>query len=508
MNAMHGNTALARVSSLPDAPQPTGGQAKYIPLWLCVDLPQLSLEVFAADDDITPRAVIAQSGQRTLVHAVSTAAQRSGVTPGIPLARAQALCPTLQVQSRDLKREVNRLEELAAWAFRFTPTVSIEQPRGLLLEVRGSQRLFGGLANLQSELRNNLKERQIYFQTAVAPTPRGSLMLARYRSTVTVFNNAAMRSALGELPVAALPLDSKALRRLRGTGVRTLRELMRLPRGGLARRYGNGFVRMLDQTFSIVPEPRQTFRLPHEFETAIDLPAETTDTALIEMAAQRLLVALATYLRTRDCATDRLRVDLHHTHRPPSRITIGLRCGTRDISQLMGLLREHLNQVALPAPVVRLTLATETVQPFAPEPQTLFTDASTRGSDAEPSHTLFDRLEARLGADSIGRLARRADHRPEYAWSDAQRRAPHIACRFPRPPWLLSHPWQLAVRQGQPWRRGPLTLHGNAERIESGWWSGGDIRRDYYTAAESDGSQLWVFQDLRGGGWYLHGLFA
>jgi protein ImuB len=50
-------------------------------------------------------------------------------------------------------------------------------------------------------------------------------------------------------------------------------------------------------------------------------------------------------------------------------------------------------------------------------------------------------------------------------------------------------------------------LHG-PERIESGWWDGGDVRRDYYSTRSGEGAQLWVFHDRRAGEWYLQGLWA
>jgi len=46
------------------------------------------------------------------------------------------------------------------------------------------------------------------------------------------------------------------------------------------------------------------------------------------------------------------------------------------------------------------------------------------------------------------------------------------------------------------------------ERIESGWWDGEDIRRDYYRVEGPHGSRWWVYRDLRDAGWYLHGLFG
>ena len=58
--------------------------------------------------------------------------------------------------------------------------------------------------------------------------------------------------------------------------------------------------------------------------------------------------------------------------------------------------------------------------------------------------------------------------------------------------------------------QGSLCLECGPERIETGWWDGGDIRRDYYVARNNRGARLWVYQGvLRGvADWYLHGIFG
>ena len=78
----------------------------------------------------------------------------------------------------------------------------------------------------------------------------------------------------------------------------------------------------------------------------------------------------------------------------------------------------------------------------------------------------------------------------------------------PRPLWLLGEPQPLAaLLERQPWvlREGP-------ERIESGWWDGRDVRRDYYVAENPNGEIVWIYRDHRygtdDGEWFLHGVFA
>ena len=78
----------------------------------------------------------------------------------------------------------------------------------------------------------------------------------------------------------------------------------------------------------------------------------------------------------------------------------------------------------------------------------------------------------------------------------------------PRPVWLLSEPAPLGhVLEAEPW-----VLRDGPERIESGWWDGADVRRDYFVAENPRGETVWIYRDHRygidDGEWFLHGLFA
>jgi protein ImuB len=67
----------------------------------------------------------------------------------------------------------------------------------------------------------------------------------------------------------------------------------------------------------------------------------------------------------------------------------------------------------------------------------------------------------------------------------------------------------LSQRNGLPRRRGALRLLGDPERIESGWWDGREIERDYYVAVDIHGVRLWVFRERAAPHrWFLHGLFG
>jgi protein ImuB len=50
---------------------------------------------------------------------------------------------------------------------------------------------------------------------------------------------------------------------------------------------------------------------------------------------------------------------------------------------------------------------------------------------------------------------------------------------------------------------------GDPERIETGWWDGGNIERDYYVAVDIHGVRLWVFREREAPHrWFLQGVFG
>ena len=121
-----------------------------------------------------------------------------------------------------------------------------------------------------------------------------------------------------------------------------------------------------------------------------------------------------------------------------------------------------------------------------------------------------ERLRARLGNAAVHGLQAHADHRPEQAWRGEPEAGGKAAATTPvdpsaplpaRPGWLL--------RQPIPWREAAPRLLAGPERIESGWWDGGDTRRDYYLAQTRGGQRAWIYSPAgEVGNFMLHGWFA
>jgi protein ImuB len=372
------------------------------------------------------------------------------------------------------------LEALAAWACQFTPKVSLEPPQALLLELEGSLRLFGGLEALAARIESDVAAMGLGAGMATAVTPRAALWLSRHGG-----------ETLEQTPLHAV-CAGEPLAFLRGIGIRTVGELLRLPREGLAQRCGQALLDELDRALGALPEPRRFFSPPPRFSAKLELPAHVEHAEGLLFAARRLLVQLEGLLTARQEGIRKFALVLDS-----SKIEIGLASATRDGARLAELLREKLGTTVLAAPVEALGLEAADFEPLHGRSAGMFDDAA---GQAEDWARLLERLRARLGHEAVSGLATHPDHRPEHAWRRVEPGEwdPHDF-RNPgeRPTWLL---------EGEKTNEGRFVLLTGPERIESGWWDGDEASRDYFVARRPDGSLAWVYREKDG--WYLHGLFA
>src|SRR5688572_24738998 len=129
------------------------------------------------------------------------------------------------------------LEQIAAWACQFTPRVSLEPPRELLLEVEGSLRYFGGERSFLAKLRAGLADIGSDAVLATAPSARAALWRARGGG-----------AKLEELPIE-VACSGEDYEFLKSIGIATIGQVIELPRAGLARRCGPHLLDDIDCAF-------------------------------------------------------------------------------------------------------------------------------------------------------------------------------------------------------------------------------------------------------------------
>lgn len=378
------------------------------------------------------------------------------------------------------------LEAVAAWMGRYTPRVSLEPPEGVAAEVAGSLRLYGGAGRLARDIRAGLGQLGFEGTLAFAPTARAALWRA-----------AGGGLPLEQAPVEVLGLAADRLKLLQGLGIRDLGGLLQLPREGVARRFGQALVDALDQAQGRMPEPRRLYVPPVRFEARLELPAPVAEAAGALFAARRLLAGLEGFLAARQGGVRAFTLELFHARDAPTTIEVGLAAPARDAEHFARLLRERLERRPLAAPAEAVRLSAVDIEPLAGHSGGLFRDEA----GAEDWLRLVERLQARFGRGAVHGLGLHAEHRPERAWqalAPGQRLAAgEVPGPGARPLWLVEPPRAL-TEEG-------LELLAGPERIESGWWDGDEVRRDYFVARARD-ALVWVYRDA--GGWRLHGIFA
>ena len=376
------------------------------------------------------------------------------------------------------------LEAVAAWACQFTPRVSLEPPQGLLLEVQGSLRLFGGLERLTGKLEAGLEAIGYPARAATAATPRAAIWLSR-----------CAHQDLENVEVDAF-CSGEPLAFLQSIGIATAGALKRLPREGLARRCGQALLDDLDRAFGAAAEPRRFFSPPLRFAAKLELPAQVAHAEGLLFAARRLLAQLEGLLSARQAGIRGFTLTLFHEE-GESAIEVSLASAAREAARLAEVLQQKLSALKLLRPVEAIGLQAGDFEPLHGSSGAMFGDA---GAEAEDWARLLERLRARLGHEAVGGLATHPDHRPEHAWRRVEPGEwdPHeFRQPGPRPVWLVE---RRKIKESE------FVLLAGPERIESGWWDGDEASRDYFIAQLGGESLGWIYREKEG--WFLHGLFA
>ncbi len=511
--------------------------------WACLWLPQLALDGVLRDqaDPARPLVLVSGPAQRRVLAAVNDTAAVVGLRAGQTLAAAQALLGGFAVIELDPRAQARWQRLLAGVLYRYSSQVSLDFPEALLLEVGGSLKLFGPWPRFAALLHADLEALGFRHQLALAPNPCAAWVLAKDHGELALDTPSALSNALARVPIDRAGLPAAVTDALRAMGLRTLRQVFALPRAALVRRFGPDPLLHLDRLRGDARTPLNWYQPPDRFEERIEFNYEVESNEALWFPLRRLVHDLSVFLVGRDGGVQCFDLLLEHEGRAATTVSIGLLAAERDPRLLFEIAQSRLAQASVPAPVRGLRLRADELPPFVPAGTDLFAPNAAQ-TLAWPQ--LRERLRARLGADRVYTLGIEADHRPERAWQrqvDATRqpassverssfrcscelRGKHASLRLGarpahpcacvrrvapvarqtpplRPGWLLSRPIPLRSRE--------LRILSGPERIESGWWDGGDVRRDYYVVETAEGQRAWAYRPSgEQGPFMLHGWFA
>lgn len=469
------------------------------------------------------------------IAALDEQAEALGLKPGMGVADARAMHPSIEVVEADAQADRRLLEGLADWCDRYTPLVAVDGGDGLFLDISGCAHLFGGERAMLDDLMARLFHQGFDVRAGLASTPGAAWAAARFG--LSPIGPGEEEEALAPLPLSALRLEPAVRAGLESVGLRTTGGVAAAPRAPLARRFGHGLLVRLDQAMGRIDEAVSP-RLPvAPLSVERHLAEPVTGIEDVEELTGLLAAGLKADLERRDEGARLLELALFRVDGHVSRISVGTSRPLRDPKLVRRLFKERL-AVAQAAfdpgfgfDLVRLS-ARETARL-----EIVQTDlAGDRGGGEEDIAVFADRVRARLGEQAVLRPVAVHSHIPERAaallpfaaaagGAAAQDRGPH-APAAERPIRLFSRPEPVEVMaeipEGPPahfrWRR---ALHRVArsegpERIAPEWWRDGEAAatRDYFRVEDADGRRYWLYrQGLYGAAeptprWFMHGVFA
>jgi protein ImuB len=446
----------------------------------------------------------------------------------MPLAEAQALVRDLKVAAYEPTADRQALVKLAEACERFSPRVALEEgdePQSLLLDISNLEHLCGDEAKLIGQVEKFFTRHEYRVRLAVAETVGAAWAAAHFKS------KRAGSSSTPTLPVEALRVSNNTIALLRELGIENIDQLLALPRESLTSRFGEDLLRRLDQLTEQGRELIEPQRGLPALAASYALEEPTGDRSVLMQVLEQLVDQLSRQLAARDQGAVLLLGLLRCTDREEIPLRIGLLQPSASARQLLELIELHLETVRLTDEVDRVELRATVVGRLGERQRELFTGRWP--ADPHQLAVLVNRLSSRLGGERVLRAELRASPVPERTakWVPAMKkkegerrggkeaiRRAHSPDLSPRPLLLYSEPHASEVMcvapNGPPqfvWmnqRREPVISCVGPERIETLWWRGPSVRRDYYRVATESGEHLWIFRRLADGKWFAHGEFA
>ncbi|PSK86960.1 protein ImuB [Limimaricola soesokkakensis] len=501
---------------------------------LSLHLPRFAIERWQAHaarcgralpDDV-PLALAIEGPHGPVIHAVNAAAEALGIGPGARVVDMRALCPELRTAFAEPRADSAALERLMLWARRWCPWTAIDGTDALIMDITGSEHLWGGEVAMRAEIENRLAGLGLTARTAIAPTRGAAWALARFAPAIC--DPDALFARTDPLPVAALRLDAATVQLLDRLGLSTIGALRAVPRLSLARRFranapeADPLLR-LDQLSGRTPEPVDSPDDPPRFAVQARLAEPVIDPVPhLPVLAEELCAGLV----AAGFGARRLGLALYRTDGEVAQAQAATSQPSRDPAHMVRLFEGRLDGLDPGFGFDLITLAALVAEAL-PERQRRLDGTA---DDAEDLARLIDRLSARFGMGTLTRPLPMPSHLPErqMLWCPAlhlPRRAfpprPHRPLRLFEPPEEVRVLY--AVPEGPPaqllWRRQRLRVarFAGPERIAPEWWRDrpGTRLRDYFRIEDHTGRRFWLYReglldDGRGAEprWFLHGVFA
>ena len=365
-----------------------------------------------------PVAISDGAGARAELLCVSREAARAGVRAGMGAAHARSLCAGLALRVASPALEQTARDALLDAAFSCAPRAALAPRSGgafageaaVFADADGTGALFRSEAGFATALAARTGALGLPADVAIASSRSVAQIAVRQLAALTPAADTEGGRVLALAPererafLAALPIDlldpGDALAdALTSFGVHTVRDLLALPRRGLATRLGADALALWriargESIETPLPEARD-----HQLTEAIDLDAPESRLEPLLFVLQGLLSRLIERLDARHlgCGDLDLSLDLADGGRDARRIGVAAPCG--DLRVLVRLTRHALEARPLTAPAAGVRIATR-ASPLRRDQLDLFRPAGPAPAVLGETLAALQSLcgEARVGA--------------------------------------------------------------------------------------------------------------
>ncbi len=471
-----------------------------------------------------PFVLSTSSHGRMIITATNHTAERAGLYKGMVLADARAIVPNLEVidDPPDLIKKL--LKRIAEWCIRFTPSVAIDPPDGLLLDVTGCSHLWGDDTSYLNFILKKLTDRGYDVCASMADTIGVAWGMARFGDKSSVISRQKHVDAMMNLPPEALRLEATVAERLHKLGLRQIKQFIGMPRPSLRRRFGMHFIMRLETAIGLEPETIEPIQPIEPYQERLPCLDPIVTAPGIAMALQQLLEKLCLRLQhdqkgLRTAVFKGYRVD-----GKMEKIEIGTNRPSYHTTHLFKLFETKISTIEPAWGIELFILEAPKVEDYFPKQEKMW--EASGGLDDVRLSELIDRLACRVGIDSIHRYLPDEHYWPERSFKPAANLHQQLATVWRsdliRPLHLLSVPQRVEGMAALPdYPPKQFVYHGKVhnitkadgpERIEQEWWLQQGQHRDYYRVEDDEGNRYWLFRlghySDENYQWFIHGFFV
>ncbi len=357
-----------------------------------------------------------------------------------------------------------------------------------------------------------------------------------------------------QLPVSALRLEDAVLSDLDELGLQKIGQLLKLPAASLPSRFGSTTSRRIAAIQDQVDEMIQVCRQSSLYQWQHSLEHPTNQLEVIQAYIELSIHKTVQPIRQKQEGVLSLVCQLFSKRKPPVELTLKLVQPTLDVAYLMQLLQLQLERQPLPKEITHVQISVPVTVAYRPKQQWLFQEDEQ--NRIQKRSGLIERLSSRLGTSAVLQVRLQSQALPERNYvprkritiaaisgkkfdskpksskagkASGKKSVPSTTitpAALERPTRLYHQPKRLKllsetkhpiVERSRFWVPANFQMGSQAfevqqavgpERIESQWWEGRWVRRDYYRVQTKTGLRLWIFQQVDSHQWYAHGDFA